>query len=251
MATAGSLGPVPGIGWELASSHMQGAGSPLAGGPTPPGGLDPTSAWLLDSERRRIVRLCVSTLAILSSISLLGVAFSLYLVNHHPLLLVAMSPLGRHLLLAAPTVDPFAFVAVVVTRRMLFYLASFHLGRALGPAGIVWIEARAGGFGRLVRWLEQLFRRASHPIVFFLCGPTVSAVAGASGMRPRVFLALATPGLVLRAVVVLGVAASIRPFLEGVLAWIDDHWIPGTLAMLVIVAIYRWRRRAPSASMED
>jgi membrane protein DedA with SNARE-associated domain len=206
---------------------------------------------MLDSERRRIVRLCVSTLATLSSISLLGVAFSLYLVNHHPLLLVAMSPLGRHLLLAAPSVDPVAFVVVVVTRRMLFYLASFHLGRALGPAGIVWIEARAIGFGRFVRWLEQIFRRASHPIVFFLSGPTLSALAGASGMRPRVFVALATPGLVLRAVVVLGIAASIRPILETVLAWIDDHWISGTLAMFVIVALYRWKRRTPSVSMED
>ncbi|TFG97335.1 MAG: hypothetical protein E4H11_02090 [Myxococcales bacterium] len=230
---------------------MHDAGSSLDGGPEPPGGRDPASGWLLDSERRRIVRVCVSTLAALSSISLLGVAFSLYLVNHHPLLLVAMSPLGRHLLLAAPTVDPFAFVIVVVARRMLFYLASFHLGRALGPAGIVWIEARAIGFGRYVRWLEQLFRRASHPIVFFLSGPTLSALAGASGMRPVVFAALATPGLVLRAVVVLGIAASIRPILEAVLGWIDDHWIPGTVAMLGLVAIYRWKRRTPSPTMED
>ncbi len=230
---------------------MHDADSSLDGGPELPGGRDPASRWLLDSERRRIVRICVSTLAILSSISLLGVAFSLYLVNHYPLLLVAMSPLGRHLLLAAPTVDPFAFVVVVVARRMLFYLASFHLGRALGPAGIVWIESRAVGFGRYVRWLEQLFRRASHPIVFFLSGPTLSALAGASGMRPVVFAALAAPGLVLRAVVVLGVAASIRPTLEAVLAWIDEHWIPGTVAMLALVAIYRWKRRTPSPAMED
>jgi membrane protein DedA with SNARE-associated domain len=230
---------------------MSEAGSSLAGGPAQPGGSDPASGWLLDSERRRIVRVCVSTLATLSSISLLGVAFSLYLVNHHPLLLVAMSPLGRHLLLVAPSVDPLAFVVVVVVRRMLFYLASFHLGRALGPAGIVWIEARALGFGRFVRWLEQVFRRASHPIVFFLSGPTLSALAGASGMRPAVFTALAAPGLVLRAVVVLGVAASIRPILEAVLAWIDEHWLPGTFAMLALVAIYRWKRRTPTPVMED
>lgn len=230
---------------------MQAGGPPPSTGPEPPGAPDPTSTWLLDSERRRIVRLCVSTLAALSSISLVGVAFSLYLVNHHPLLLVAMSPLGRHLLLAAPTVDPVAFVVVVVVRRMLFYLASFHLGRALGPAGVVWIEARAARLGVYVRWLEQLFRRASHPIVFLASGPTLSALAGASGMRPRVFVALAAPGLALRAAVVLGVAASVRPILEAVLAWIDAHWLPGTLAMLAIVALYRWRRRTPSASMED
>ena len=236
---------------ELASVSMQPAGTPLPAGPSPPDGSGAGSGFLLDAERRWIVRVCVSTLATLSSISLVGVAFSLYLVNHHPLLLVAMSPLGRHLLLVAPTVDPLAFVAVVVTRRMLFYVASFYLGRALGPAGIVWLESRAARFGRFVRWLEQIFHRASHWIVFFFSGPTLSALAGASGMRPPVFAALALPGLALRAVVVLGVAATIRPTLELVLAWIDEHWIPGTLVMLAGVAVYRWRRRTPSIAMED
>src|SRR5215468_5476483 len=213
--------------------------------------LDAAGAWLLDPERRRTVRLCASTLVALSAVSLVGVAFSLYLVNHHPLLLVAMSPIGRHLLLVAPNVDPAAFVAVVVARRMVFYLASFHLGRALGPAGIVWLEARAARFGRVVRWLEQLFARASHAVVFCFAGPTLSAIAGASGMRPRVFAALAAPGLVLRALVVIGVAASVRGAIEAVLAWIDAHWIPGTIAMVALVALYRWRRRSPSLLMED
>jgi membrane protein DedA with SNARE-associated domain len=230
---------------------MQLGGSPLPAGPAAAGGPGPGGGWLLDAERRWMVRLCVSTLAALSSISLLGVAFSLYLVNHHPLLLVAMSPIGRHLLLVASTVDPFAFVGVVVVRRMLFYLASFHLGRALGPAGIVWIEERAARFGRFVRWLERLFLRASWAIVFFFSGPTLSALAGASGMRPLVFTALAAPGLVLRAVVVLGVAASVRPYIEIALAWIDAHWVPGTVVMLALVALYRWRRRNPLALMED
>jgi len=222
-------------------SLQAGAGAPAGAAGT----------WLLDAERRWIVRVCVSTLAALSSISLVGVAFSLYLVNHHPLLLIAMSPIGRHLLLVAPSVDPLAFVAVVVVRRMLFYVASFHLGRALGPAGIVWIEKRAARFGRFVRWLEQIFARASHLIVFLFAGPTLSAIAGASGMRPRVFAALAAPGLVLRALVVIGVAASVRGYIEVALAWIDAHWLPGTLAMVVLVALYRWRRRAPTILMED
>jgi membrane protein DedA with SNARE-associated domain len=230
---------------------MQAGSPPLAAGPAGKGPPGADRVFLLDPERRRAVRVCVSTLATLSSLSLVGVAFSLYLVNHHPLLLVALSPIGRHLLLVAPTVDPTAFVAVVVARRMLFYLASFHLGRALGPAGIVWIEARAARFGRFVRWLERIFQRASHPIVFLASGPTVSALAGASGMRPATFAALAAPGLALRAIVVLGVAASVRVYIEAVLAWIDAHWVPGTLAMLALVAVYRWRRRSPSVLMED
>jgi membrane protein DedA with SNARE-associated domain len=205
----------------------------------------------LDAQRRRVVRVCASALAGLSAASMVGVASSLYLVNHAPLLLVALSPIGRHLWLVAPTVDPVAFVLVVVARRMLFYLASFHLGRALGPAGIVWLEQRAAGFGRFVRWLERIFSRAANAVVFFFSGPTVSALAGASGMPPRRFAALAAPGLVLRTVVVVGVAAQVREEIESVLAWIDDHWIPGTVVMVALVAIYGWRRRTPSPHMED
>ena len=217
-----------------------------AGGPAAAAG-----PWLLDAEQRFTVRVCVSTLAALSTISLVGVAFSLYLVNHHPLLLIAMSPIGRHLLLVAPSVDPGAFVAVVVVRRMLFYLASFHLGRALGPAGIVWLEKRNARFGRFVRWLEGVFARASHVIVFLFVGPTLSAIAGASGMRARTFAALAAPGLVLRALLVIGVAASVREYIEIALAFIDEYWLPGTVAMVAGVAVYRWRRRVPNPLMED
>jgi len=230
---------------------MQLAPAPVPAGPAPPAAPDPDRAWLLDPDRRRTVRVCVTTLATLSAFSLTGVTFWFWLVNHQPLLLVAMSPIGRHLLLVAPTVDPYAFVTVVVLRRMLFYMASFHLGRALGPAGISWIEARARRFGRFVRLLERVFRRASAPIVFVFSGPTISALAGVSGMRPRTFAALAASGLVVRAITVLAVAVSVRGYIEILLAWIDEHWVPGTIAMLVLVGLYLWRRRAPSPWMED
>ena len=205
----------------------------------------------LTSEERKVARLCLLVLGVLGTGSMLGVAFSLYLVNHYPLLLIAISPLGRHLVLVAPIVDPWAFLAVSVGRRMLFYLPSFYLGRALGPLGIPWIEARAARFGRFVRWMERLFARASHAVVLLMVGPTVSVLAGISGMRAAVFFPLATLSLVLRASLVLGFAAWLREYIELALAWIDEYWIPGTLVMVTLVALYRWRRGAPSAVMED
>ncbi|MEN8184238.1 MAG: hypothetical protein ABFS46_17060 [Myxococcota bacterium] len=206
---------------------------------------------LLPSEQRRIARLCLSALGLLGTASMAGVAFSLYLVNQYPLLLIALSPLGRHLVLVAPLVDPVAFLVVAVTRRMLFYLASFHLGRALGPQGIPWIEARAAQFGRFVRWMERLFSRASHLVVLVMAGPTVSALAGISGMRTSVFVPLATLGLSLRMLLVLGFAEWARAYLESILGWIDEYWVPGTVVMVALVVVYRWRRRTPYSSMED
>ncbi len=194
-------------------------------------------------EERRIVAVCLSVLGVLSSGAMLGVAFSLYLVNHYPLLLIALSPLGRHLVLVAPTVHPAAFMVVAVVRRMLFYLTCFHLGRGLGPAAIPWIEARAARFARFVRWLERLFSRAPHAVVFLMTGPTVSALAGISGMRAGVFAALAVPGLVLRMLVVLSFAEWLRQPIEALLALIDEYWVPGTALLVAGIAAHQWRRR--------
>jgi membrane protein DedA with SNARE-associated domain len=211
------------------------------------GGATPPEIQPLGAAERAIARRCLSVLGVLSTGSLIGVAASLYLVNQHPLFLVALSPIGRHLILVAPIVDPFAFVAVAVTRRMLFYLACFHLGHALGPSGIVWIEARAARAARFVRWLERLFERRAHAVVFLLPGPTVSGLAGISGMRARVFVPLSVLGLVFRMLLVLGVAEWLRAPIEALLALIEEYWIPGTIVLVTGIALHQWRRRAASS----
>jgi membrane protein DedA with SNARE-associated domain len=206
--------------------------------------VEPPIGAGLSPDARTTVRRCLTVLGVLGSGSLLGVAFSLYLVNHFPLLLVALSPLGRHLVLVAPTVDPLAFIAVAATRRLLFYLACFHLGRALGPAGSVWLERRAARTARFVRWLERLFQRASWAMVVFLPGPTLSTIAGSSGMAPRAFVPLVILGLVLRMIVLIGFAEWLRAPIEALLALIDEYWVPGTLILIAAIALYQWRRGA-------
>jgi len=193
-------------------------------------------------EERREIRRWLLVLGVLGAGSALGTSFSLYLVNHYPLVLVALSPLGRHILLAAPVSDPGALLAVALVRRMLFYLATFYLGRALGPAGIRWIEARAAYFGRFVRWVERLFSRASHAVVLVMAGPTVSALAGISGMRFGTFLTLSTIGLVVRLVLVIWFAEWLREPLEELLALIDEYWVPGTVVLASGVGLMQWRR---------
>jgi len=181
-------------------------------------------------------------LGILSLGSLAGAASSLYLVNHHPLLLIALSPLGRHLLLVAPIVDPVAFVVVAVLRRMAFYLACFQMGRGLGPSGVEWLEARAARFAVFVRWIERLFGRAPHAVVLVLAGPTVSGLAGMSGMRTAAFVSLATLSLVMRMLFLLGFAEILRDPIQWLLSRIDEYWVPGTAVLVVGALAYQWRR---------
>ena len=189
-----------------------------------------------------LVQRSLSVLGVLSAGSMAGAASSLYLVGHYPLLLIALSPLGRHMLLVAPIVDPVAFVAVAVLRRMAFYLACFQLGRGLGPTGVLWLEARAARFARFVRWVERLFARAPHLVIFAMAGPTTSGLAGIAGIRPLAFVSLAASSLVLRMLLVLAFAELLREPIVWLLTWIDEYWLPGTLVLAVGTLVYQWLR---------
>ncbi len=207
----------------------------------PPVGTPPQAGSGLSAEDRRLTRRCLSVLGVLSTGTLIGVVFSLYLVGHYPLLLIAISPIWRHLIVVAPTVHPVAFVLVAVSRRMAFAIACFYLGRALGPTAIDWLEARAPRAARFYRWLDRVFKRASHLVVFLMPGPGVSALAGSAGMRAPVFGLLIALGLSLRMVIVVALGDYFREPIEVLLGLINDYWIPGTILLVLAVALYRWR----------
>ena len=206
--------------------------------------LPPELSGQMTAESRRVARRALSLMGILGTSSLVGVAFSLYLVNHYPLLLVAMSPIGRHLILVAPNVDPFLFVLVAGARRLLFYAGSFQLGSALGPSGLIWLEARAARFARFVRWLERIFEKWSYAVLVLTPGPTVSCLAGIARVPLRVFVPLVTVGLVIRMLLVILMAAWLREPIEALLELIDAYWVPGTILVVIGVLVYRWVGRS-------
>ncbi len=202
--------------------------------------LPPELSGRMNGEERRLARRSLSLMGTLGACSMVGVAFSLYLVNHHPLLLVTLSPIGRHLVLAAPNVDPFAFILVAGGRRLLFYIASFQLGSALGPSGLLWLELRLARLARFVRWLERIFERWSYAVLILTPGPTVSSLAGMAKMPQRIFLPLVSVGLVLRMVLVILMASWLREPIEALLELVDAYWVPGTILMVLGVLVYRW-----------
>ncbi len=209
--------------------------------------LPPDIAAGLSPEARRTAKRCLTVLGVLGAGSLVGVMSSLYLATHYPLLLIALSPIGRHLILVAPVVNPWAFVAVGVGRRTSFYLPCFFLGRALGPAALKWLDSQSPGLARFVRWLERLFVRAPHVVVFLLPGPAMSTIAGDSGMRSGVFVPILVAGLVARLLIVLWIGDWLRGPIEAVLAWIKEYWVPGTVVMVVgTLAYQRWQRARSS-----
>ena len=197
----------------------------------------------LDDDQRRIVRLCLIGLAVLSIGSMIGAMSVLYLANHSPLLLIALSPTGRHLILVVPTVHPGAFVAVATLRRLAFYVPCFILGRTLGSTALAWLETRFRGAAQFVQWLDRIFQRAQYPAVFFLPGPIMSTIAGNAKMPIAAWLPLIACGVVLRMVVVVWFGEWLREPIERVLELFDEYWIPGTIVLVAGTALYQWRRR--------
>ncbi len=201
----------------------------------------------LTPEGRQIVRRALILLAVLSSGSLLGSASSLYLLNEAPLLLVALSPIGRHLLLVAPTVDPFAFIAVAAPRRLLFYVPCFFLGRELGPSGLAWLERRAPGAERFLRMLERIFERSRYPAVVLLLGPAMSTIAGNSEMSLRIWLPLVAVGLVIRLSITIAFGEVFRGPIEAMLEWIYQYRLPGTILLVGSIVAYQLYKRRPKS----
>ena len=112
----------------------------------------------------------------------------------HPLLLITLEARNRNLLLAR-NVDIVPFIIVATIRRTLTDPLYFLLGHFHGDAVIRWLEKKGGG-GAAVRWIEQIFAKASYPMVFIFPGALVCALAGSTGMRPLVFFILNVAGTI-------------------------------------------------------
>lgn len=205
----------------------------------------PEIAATLSAEDRRIVRISLTVLAILSAGSMTGVAFSLYLVEEAPLLLIGISPLGRHFVLVAPQVDPIAFLLIGTVRRLAFYTACYFLGRSLGPIALVWLEARARWFARWVRWIESLFQKSGIAVILTMAGPTTSTLAGIARMNLATFLSLATVSLIVKLAVLYEFADIFREPIEQLLGVIEQYRLPGTIVLISGIVVWQvFKRRS-------
>ena len=216
------------------------AASPGAA-PTEPG-LDTPS---LSPEQMRGLRIWGSVVAVLSVGGWAGLLGFARLANDLPLLLVALSPLGRHLVLVAPAVDPFAFVAVATSRLLLSCLVGHRLAQSLGEPGLRWLDGNAPSAGRMVRYVERLFARSAPLAILIWPGFLMGVLSGVAGMHLARLLALSAVGILLRLGVILWLGHLLAEPLAWLRAWIGQNWIAVTI--VVVVGIVGYRRLRPAA----
>ncbi len=197
---------------------------------------------------RKIIRVCLAAMGALAVGSWIGVATWPYLVNNYPLLLVAISPRSRHIVLVTPLLAAPLLLFVACLRNLAFTAFSFFLGRSLGEPGLVWLEERSKGFGRFVRWLERFFLRSSYLAVFVFPFGSMAFIAGVARMRPLGFFAAAIPGITFRLGLYILLGDTLREPIMNILTFVRAHQVPITIAFALSMAMYqlykhKWRDR--------
>lgn len=201
---------------------------------------------------RRTLTLIVAPILAVVVVGTLGNMFHPALLKNHPLLLVAMEPRNRYLLLVAEKVSFVPFLLVATIRRLvsdpLFYL----LGYLYGESGVRWIERKMADSGGLVRSMERGFAKAAPLMVFLFPGAIVCVLAGATGMNPLLFLVLNVAGTI----TVVSLLYRFAEFFEGPLGAVNNFYADNNkvLTILSIVFTVLWlvmQRRQGKSELES
>ena len=181
-------------------------------------------------------------MAILTISGWVGDVLAPSLVNDNPLLLVALNPRLRNLVLASPETAVVPFMTVSIVRLVVSDPVFFWFGRRYGDVAIRWMEKRVGQGAFIVLWLERMFGKSAHVMVAVVPNAWICLLAGTTRMRVWVFVLLNVGGTVVRVslVRVLGDVYA-KPILSFN-HWIGEHRLQLTALSFTIVVIAIWRQ---------
>lgn len=182
---------------------------------------------------RRTLTLIVAPIIVIFVVGTIGNMLHPTLLVNAPLLLVAMEPRFRYMLLVAPRVDLLPFMVLVLIRRLFADPFLFALGRLYGDSGVRWMERQLQDTIGWVRKIERGFGKAAWLFVLLWPGLVVCTLAGATGMRMGVFITLNVIGTVLTTY--LCYAAS--DLVEGPINWINNLYSGNQKLFLIISVI--------------
>lgn len=187
---------------------------------------------------------------ILSNIAIfVGMALAPVLILKSPILLVALAPIPRHLVLI-PDADPVPYYFIGVLRLFIVDPFMYQLGREYGPEAVIAFQRRFPSTASTINLFERLFQRAGVLLVFLFSAPLICLLAGVSGMKVRVFVVTSIVGSIvfLWALRALGEAFSTPLGLFR--AFMEQHIIAATIlsiAMVALTAVQYARKREPDA----
>lgn len=161
-----------------------------------------------------------------------------------PLLLMILNTRKRYLL-AAKDVAFLPYFAVAMVGQLLTDPLFYLLGRWYGDAGIRWAERK---FGDSVTQFENLFKSFSMPMVAIAPNNIICLMAGASGMRPRVFLPLNIGGTIAAVLLARWVGDAFSGPLDSVFAFIGRYRWQLMAVSFTIIAFQLWDQKRKGRS---
>lgn len=189
------------------------------------------------ATRRIPLRWLLTPIAVMSAAGIIADALGPKLVTDHPLLQIFLNPRNRYLLLAAPQLDAVPFFVVGFVRLLLTDPIFFLLGRQYGDAALRWTDDNAGTMGPVIRTVERWFGKAAPLVVLIAPSGNMCLLAGASGMRVRLFWTMNVLGTIGRLSLFWIAGDAFRDELESVLEWIQRYqWRLVALSVAIVVA---------------
>ncbi|MGH9183532.1 MAG: DedA family protein [Acidimicrobiales bacterium] len=172
------------------------------------------------------------------------------LINERPLLQMALNPRNRYLLLASPQVGAVEFYVVGFVRLVLTDPLFYVLGLQYGDRALRWAERKMADDVGFVRSVERWFSKAAPVVIVVAPSGYMCLLAGATGMRPRVFVALNAVGTAGRLVLFRFVGDALSDQIFTVLDLIQRYqwWL---IAISFVIVALQARRRRSSGAIES
>jgi len=188
-----------------------------------------------EAQRRRRLTLLLVPIACLVVASNVGRALFATLATEHPLLLLALDARNASVLAVSGSLDALSYYVVGTLRLLvsdpLFYL----LGYWFGEAALAWVDRRGGSIGRFLKDAEGFFTKAAYPLVFAAPNNYICLFAGASRMRPAVFLTLNLSGTVARLALFRYVGDVFGGPRDSILGFIGEYQLPLTIFGIAVI----------------
>lgn len=196
-----------------------------------------------DQRNRIPLPWLITPIVILSMTGTIADILGPKLIVEHPQLQMFLNPRNRYMILAAATVEVVPFFVIGFLRLVLTDPIGFVLGRQYGEAALKWAGEKMGDEGRFIQRVERFFGKAAPIIILLAPNLYMCILAGASGMKVRVFAALNVIGTVGRLVLFRIAGHAFRDELLDVVDWIgrNQKWL--IVASFVLVALQSARSR--------
>jgi membrane protein DedA with SNARE-associated domain len=204
-----------------------------------------------EQPRRRIpVAVLVTPIVALSLVGMVADALGPRLITERPLLQMFLNPRNRYLVLAAPQVDLVPFFAVGFLRLVLTDPLGYLLGRQHGDAALRWAEDKLGDEAGWIRRVERWFRRAAPLVILVMPNLYMCILAGATGMKAKVFFSLNIAGTLGRLVLIWIAGETFESELGTVLGFIQRYqwWLVG---LSIVVVSLQARQRKEQGVLES